>query len=368
MASRSKTLALVAGGVAASTALLNTARVIAERTTVRRLHNEHDPVAGTAFGELPSDRHYTVTATDGTPLHVEEVGAADAPVTVVFAHGYTLEMGCWHYQRLALADVDDPTMRLVFYDQRSHGQSGRSAADDCTIDQLGSDLDQVIEAADDKGQQVIVVGHSMGGMSIMALADRRPELFGTRIIGVVLMSTSAGELLVADRADLSTSITNWLIPAIARTASFAPKWVERSRRMVGNSVWLMIRKYSFGDAGAPASLADYMDQMISATPLEVIADFYPALAGHDKLSALPAIAKTSTLLICGDEDRMTPIDHSELIARELPLADFFVVPGAGHMAMMEKPELCNDQLLGFIRKVTDPAAAHPKRARRKRSA
>ena len=368
MASRSRTLALIAGGVAAGTALLNTARVVAERATVRRLHDEPDPIAGTAFGELPSDRHYTVTATDGTPLHVEEVGDADAPVTVVFAHGYTLEMGCFHYQRLGLSEIDDPRMRLVFYDQRSHGRSGRAARDDCTIDQLGSDLEQIVEAATKKDQPVIVVGHSMGGMSIMALADRRPELFGARIAGVVLMSTSAGELLAAKRVDLSTTIAQRLVPMIARTAQFAPTWVERSRRMIGDTVWLMIRKYSFGDAGAPASLADYMDEMISATPLEVIADFYPALAGHDKLQALPAIAKTKALVICGDEDRMTPIDHSELIARELPGADLFVVPGAGHMAMMEKPELCNDQLLGFIRRVTDPVEEDGKRPKRKRSA
>lgn len=369
MASRNKTLAFVAGGVAAGTALLNTARVIAERATVRRLHNEDDPVAGTPFGELPSDRHYMVTATDGTPLYVEEVGAPDAPVTVVFAHGYTLELGCWHYQRLALGDADDPRMRLVFYDQRSHGRSGRSAAEDCTIDQLGSDLEQVIEAATTKDQQVIVVGHSMGGMSIMALADLRPDLFGAKIHGVVLLSTAAGELRVARRENLSTSIAQTLVPAIARTARFAPKWVERSRGLVGDTVWLMIRKYSFGEAGASASLTDYVDRMISSTPLEVVADFYPTLAGHDKLSALPAIAKTSSLVICGDEDRMTPIDHSELIAREMPSADLFVVPGAGHMAMMEKPELCNDQLLGFIRKVTDPVLQRDgKAAKRKRSA
>lgn len=368
MARRSKTLALVAGGVAAGTALLNTARIVAERATVRRLHAEPDPLAGTAFGELPSDRHYTVTATDGTPLHVEEVGPADAPVTVVLAHGYTLAMGCWHYQRLALAQVDDPRMRLVFYDQRSHGRSGRSATDDCTIDQLGSDLEQVIEAATDDGQPVVVVGHSMGGMSIMALADRHPELFGDRIEGVVLMSTSAGDLLAADRTDLSSTIAQRLIPAIARTARVAPKAVERSRRLVGNSVWLMIRKYSFGDAGASASLTDYVDRMIAATPLDVVADFYPTLAGHDKLQALPAIAKTNVLVICGDEDRMTPIDHSELIARELPSADLFVVPGAGHMAMMEKPELCNDQLLGFLRRVVDGTERRGARGKRKRSA
>ncbi|MFV0532800.1 MAG: alpha/beta fold hydrolase, partial [Cumulibacter sp.] len=163
-------------------------------------------------------------------------------------------------------------------------------------------------------------------------------------------------------ADLSSSIMSHVVPTISKAAQFAPKWIEGGRKMLGNSIWLATRKYSFGSAGTPASLTDYMDRMISATPLEVMADFYPTLAGHDKLRALPAIAKAPVLVICGDEDRMTPIDHSELIARELPSADLFVVPGAGHMAILEKPELCNDQLLGFIRRVV----AHP--VRRSRSA
>lgn len=364
MASRSKTLARVAGAVAGATALLNTARIVGERVAVRRLQAEPDPIAGTEFGALPRDRHYTVTGNDGTPLHVEEVGDADAPVTVLFAHGYTVEMGCFHYQRLELSQLDDPRLRLVFYDQRSHGRSGRSAAEECTIDQLGADLEQVIEAASKPGRPLIVVGHSMGGMSIMALADRRPELFGDRISGVVLMSTSAGDLLAAAREDLSSTLARRLVPMIARSASLAPKVVERGRRLTRDTVWLMIRKYSFGSAGAPPSLTDYVDRMISATPLSVIADFYPTLAGHNKLKALPALAKTPTLVICGDEDRMTPIDHSELIARELPDTNLFVVPAAGHMAMMEKPELVNDQLIGFIRKVVEPKAGR----RRKRSA
>lgn len=356
MARRSKTLALVAGGVAGTTAILNTARVLAERTAVRRLRSRPDPLAGTQFDQLPSDRHYSVTATDGTPLYVEEVGPLDAPVTVVFAHGYCLEMGEFYFQRLALSETRDPQMRLVFFDHRSHGRSGHSTSEECTIDQLGSDLEQVIEAATDGERQVIVVGHSMGGMTIMGLADRRPELFGTRIAGTVLLSTSAGNLIAALRADLPSTVMQRLLPAFARTAHLAPRSIERGRRMVANTVWLVVRRYSFGKDDTPTSLADYVDGMISATPLDVVADFYPTLAGHDKVHALGAIGKAPALIVCGDEDRMTPIEHSELLASELPEADLLVVPGAGHMALMECPELVSDRLLAFIRETTSAGA------------
>jgi pimeloyl-ACP methyl ester carboxylesterase len=81
---------------------------------------------------------------DGVPLHVEEVGPADAEPTVVLVHGYTQEMAVWHYQRKALA-ADNPG-RLVFYDQRAHGRSGRGPAERSTIDQLGRDLHAVLAA------------------------------------------------------------------------------------------------------------------------------------------------------------------------------------------------------------------------------
>lgn len=350
MARRNKTLATLAGGLAGATAVLNGARVLAERATVRRAHEAPDPLAGEAFGELPSDRHYTVTATDGTPLYVEEVGPQDASVTVIFAHGYCLEMGAFHFQRTALSEMTSPQLRLVFFDQRSHGRSGQSPSEHCTIDQLGADLEQVVEAATDEDSKVVLIGHSMGGMTIMGLADRRPELFGTRVLGVALMSTSAGNLIAALRAGLPGNFVQRTLPALARGARFAPRSVERGRRMLADTVWLIVRRFSFGEDGAPASLADYVDRMISSTPLDVVVDFYDTLAGHDKVHALAAIAKAKTLVLCGDDDRMTPIEHSELIARELPDAAMFVVPGAGHMAMMEEPELVNDQLLALIRR------------------
>ena len=359
MSGLSKTLAIAAGSIAGATAVLNTARVVAERVTVKRLHNAPDEYGDEPFGHLPSDRHYTVTATDGTPLYVEEVGSLDAPVTVIFAHGYALEMGCFHFQRIALAQSEDPRMRLVFFDQRSHGRSARSGSEYCTIDQLGSDLEQVLHAATDPTQKVVLVGHSMGGMTIMGLADAHPELFGKQIKGVVLMSTSAGNLISAMRASLPSTIVQRTLPALIRGTQLAPRSIERARSLASDTAWLLTRKFSFGQKGAPASVTDYVDRMIGATPLDVVADFYPTLAGHDKVQALAAIAKTQTLIICGDEDRVTPIEHSELIAHELPSAGFYVVPGAGHLAMLEYPQLCNDQLLAFIRRAMKPADKKP---------
>ena len=115
-------------------------------------------------------------------------GDREAPLTIVFAHGFTLSMDSFHFQRRDLGDV----ARLVFYDQRSHGRSGRSAPENATIDQLGLDLYAVLQAVAPAGP-VVLVGHSMGGMTILALADQHPELFGDRVVGVALLATSTGD-------------------------------------------------------------------------------------------------------------------------------------------------------------------------------
>src|SRR6266516_4568754 len=138
-------------------------------------------------------RELTVLADDGVALHTEIDGPDDAPVTVVFSHGYTLNQGSWHYQRRDLG-APGSGCRLVFWDQRSHGRSGRSQRARENIDQLGHDLHAVIRAVAPGRTSVVLVGHSMGGMTIMALADQRPELFGANVVGVALVATSASGL------------------------------------------------------------------------------------------------------------------------------------------------------------------------------
>ncbi|MFN2536531.1 MAG: alpha/beta fold hydrolase, partial [Mycobacteriales bacterium] len=169
------------GAVAGAVALGAAAGLAAERYAIGRSRLAPDPEEGQAFFRLPADRVRRVIADDGVPLHVEEVGPDRADLTVVFCHGYTQQLAVWHYQRIALAQ--EGVGKLVFWDQRSHGKSGRSAAERTTIDQLGRDLRAVLDACAPTGR-VVLVGHSMGGMTIMALADQFPALFGSRVTGV----------------------------------------------------------------------------------------------------------------------------------------------------------------------------------------
>ncbi|WP_249932906.1 alpha/beta hydrolase [Blastococcus sp. CCUG 61487] len=313
---------------------------------------------------LRADRTARVRTDDGVLLHVEEVGPQDAPMTIVFVHGYTLSLHSWAFQRrtlgaqLATANGHRPAARLVFYDQRGHGASERGSSERSTIEQLGRDLAAVLEARVPNGP-VVLVGHSMGGMTIMGLAALRPELFGSRVVGAALLSTSSGNL-----ADLNFGLPEFLtrvravtLPLAAWTMRRRPAFAEGARRVAADLVSVLTRSLSFASADVDPALVHYVDAMIAGTPVDVIAEFYPALAGLDETGSLAPLRRIPTLVLTGDADRMIPKEHSELIVERLPEAEFVVVPEAGHMVLLEKPDVVDDALARLVRRVAAAQSA-----------
>jgi len=353
---RAGLLAGVAGLVAAGAAV----GLATERYAIGRIRGGSDPEADEPFGRLPADRIRTVTTDDGLPLAVEEVGPRNAPLTVVFVHGYCLAMGSWHYQRRGLTDMTRPRIRMVFYDHRSHGRSGRAPTETATIDQLGEDLFRVLADLVPTGPAVLV-GHSMGGMTIMSLADRHPELFGSRVVGVALLSTSTGQLadVTLGLPAITARVRAPLLPLALRAMRSRAALIERSRRIGSDIAWLLTRRYSFGSTDVSPALVEYVGQMISATPVEVVADFFPALNAHDKLAALGRLRDLETLLVVGDKDLLTPVDHSRRMAEALPRAELLVLEGAGHLAMLERPELVTLRLRAFLHRAARAAYGGP---------
>jgi pimeloyl-ACP methyl ester carboxylesterase len=343
----------LAGLVAAGTAV----GLATERYAIGRIRNGPDPEADEPFGRLRADRSRTVTTDDGVPLAVEEVGPRDAPLTVVFVHGYCLSMGSWHYQRLGLADMTKPGLRMVFYDCRSHGRSGRAPAETATVDQLGDDLFRVLSDLAPTGP-VVLVGHSMGGMTIMALADRHPELFERRVIGVALLSTSTGRLseVTLGFPALTARLRAPVLPYALRVMRSRAGLIERSRRIGSDIAWLLTRRYSFGSTDVSPALVEYVGKMIAATPVEVVAEFFPALHAHDKLAALTRLRDLETLIVVGDKDLLTPVEHSRRMAEALPNAELLILAGAGHLAMMERPEMVTLRLRAFLHRAWRSAA------------
>ncbi len=350
---------LVVGAVAAGTGVI----IAAERIAVGRQRLEPDPEAAEPLGELRGNA-LAVLADDGVPLHVEINGPDDAPATVIFCHGYTLNQDCWHYQRRDLQGIG----RLVFWDQRGHGRSGRSLPEHSSIDQLGTDLHTVLRAVAPGRGPVVLAGHSMGGMTIMALADQYPGLFGTKVIGVVLIATAAS----------GVDPTGWLpgpLRPLARPAA-APvlrgvakgrlaALVERSRQAAGDLAFLGTKYIGFGDGRTSPALVDFLERMIRATPVNVVADFFLALRDHDKEAVQGVLGRVPVTVVAGGSDRLVPASLTERLAAEIPGARLIRLPGAGHLVILERPGEVNEAITSLVAEAVAGGSANgPSRGRR----
>jgi pimeloyl-ACP methyl ester carboxylesterase len=257
-----------------------------------------------------------------------------------------LNLDCWHFQRRHFRG----RLRQVFYDQRSHGRSSRSEAELCRIPQLADDLYQVLqEVAGDA--PVIMIGHSMGGMTIMRLAQTRPELFGSQILGVALFSTSAGELLDHSpiRGIPGRTFHRVAEPVMAGLNRI-PELVAQGRRAGSDLGYVVTRRLAFGPE-VPTSYVDFASEMLSQIPLEVVADYYPAFAELDEFRALEILSTVPTVVVGGENDVITPIEHTARIIDLLPKAEAIRVENCGHLGMIEKHEIFNDALDRLIDRV-----------------
>ena len=339
-------LALAGGGIALGLEL-------ERRIVSKRLHAERDDAADDEpFFSLRSSGPQVVTP-DGVRLHteVDELPAdgnaspagPDDELTLVLVHGYALSLDCWHFQRKHFRGK----VRIVLYDQRSHGRSNRSAGELCRVPQLAEDLLQVLDAVVGDGP-VVLAGHSMGGMTIMRLALTHPELFGTRIRGVALFSTAAGEM--ADYSPIR-GLPGRTFGRIAQPTMAAlnriPEVVERGRTAGSDLSFVFTKKGSYG-SDVPPSYVEFMNQMLGQTPMSVISDFYPAFAELDEYDAFNVLATVETAVIGGEDDAITPIRHTDKIIELLPGADVRRLPDCGHMGIIEHHEIFNGVLADLI--------------------
>jgi len=341
-----RSLAYAAGGLGAAAAAALATGVVVERRVVRARR------AGAAEADRLGALHSTpveVTCDDGVVLHAEVDEVAPyagsgkrrrrtKETTIVFVHGYALNLDCWHFQR----DAFRGKHRMAFYDQRSHGRSQRSDREHANIDQLGDDLAVAIETLAPRGQ-VVLVGHSMGGMSIFAFAERHPKLFAKRVSGVALIATTAGGLRP------HRTISRWipdglgqaLAPRVIAALAKAPELVDSARRPGSNVGFLVADLFAFGGKDVPAAEVEFLDEMLAGTSFDVLAEFFPSVSELDKFEHLVAFHDVPTTIICGTKDKLTSIGHSRKMAAELPNATLVEVEGAGHMVVFEARDQVN---------------------------
>ncbi|RVW02547.1 alpha/beta fold hydrolase [Rhodococcus spongiicola] len=249
-------------------------------------------------------RRSVVDTDDGVTLAVREFGDADAAVTVVFVHGHCLHAQSWARLRSHLTREWGPSIRMVFYDHRGHGESDSAPAHTYTIDQLGRDLDSVIRAVAPDGP-IVLVGHSMGGMAALAYTRQRPEVVGSRVVGVGLLSTAASGIT---RAGLGRFLRHPLVSALRFGVERMPRFAQRV-----------------------ATIA-----LDNHTSVVTMCGFLRSLAGFDESDSLAALGDIPSLVLGGTNDLLTPFEHSVAIAANLPSAELVRLHDAGHSVILDQ--------------------------------
>lgn len=164
----------------------------------------------------------------------------------------------------------------------------------------------------------IPVGHSMGGAIALTLALRFPE----RAAALVLVGTGAKLRVHPDILQMTED-----------QQTFA-------------SAAGMITRWSFSE-GADRELVELSARQLQGVQPQTVHADYQACDGFDVMEHLSGI-HAPCLVICGDEDRMTPVKYSQYLADQIPNAEIVVVEGAGHMVMLEKPAIVAKAISDFV--------------------
>jgi len=281
-----------------------------------------------------------VTTPDGVALRVHAYGPESADV-IVFAHGWSCCIEYWNPQINAFSE----DYRVVAYDQRGHGESELGNRP-LSADLLADDLSAVLDAVLRPGQRAVLVGHSMGGITIQAWAGRSGgRRVAERAAAVVLTNTAPGDLIAETTlipllrrlpVPLLKPIGRVVVSSPAPCPPLAPvRWVFRHRVMTPATT---------GDA------ADFAFAIVRACSPWVRARFGVLLAGLD-LGRAAAELTVPTTVIAGSDDDLTPVVHAERIAEmltEVGALERLTVLPTGHLGNVEAVEAFNAALSGVL--------------------
>ena len=288
----------------------------------------------------------SVTTADGLALVTRQLGPDVADMTVILLHGLLGDRHSWRCQTDHLTSRH-PDIRVIAYDQRGHGRSDRGCPLRNTLGQLARDLDAVIDTTTPTGH-IVLVGHSMGAMTILQYLQHQQSRNADRIRGVGLIATAAVDIT---RDGLGRLLAIPLARSGCALAARLPASLEAVRIAAVRAtepIWRLVTKK------APTLAA-----LITAPQLPIVVGFLDSISAFDGTAAYRALSRTPTLIMCGTVDWVTPPHHSAAIAAAVSAAEFVDVPGAGHMLMLDRPDVVNDRLDALLDRVRRELAPRP---------
>ena len=298
--------------------------------------------------EMPADIvEHLIDMSDGAIIRVVESGASGASrPPIVLLHGITLSASIWPYQ---LRDLAGAGHRVLALDMRGHGRSSNGpvtaggSPPRLTLERLAADVEEVLAALDLR--DVVVVGHSMGGMVALLMMERDPRLAAGegRVGSLALVATSASPARRRGLPALSELVAAGR-PLIASGAGLASRLPGPTLPAV--DIAFVLARITFGELPSPKQVL-FTGEMTSEVPVRVSAELLLEILRFDAERVLPSI-RVPTAIVVGDHDVVTPVAHAEDLLAGISGSELVVLRGCGHMVMLERP----DELDKVIRRLS----------------
>ncbi|WIM67045.1 alpha/beta hydrolase [Corynebacterium breve] len=280
-----------------------------------------------------------IVLNDEVPVHYYVVGPHDAPVTVVYVHGFTLAAEAFYQQ---VDHLRGENIRQVLLDLRGHGQTGAVRPEGCSIDDAADDVWTVMQECSVTGP-VIVVGHSLGGLVGLSLIRRYAGQF--ELAGAVMINSSVEEL--SDQGVpqiLATPLARAVYDAVEASPEEADEFRDDVTKLLAPSLAIAVFHRE-----TRRDLIEFHAAMIHETPLETFVGYFDDLQIHNELNTGPYLEQVPGYIIAGVHDDVTPLSQAERLQEIWPSAYLQVIPGAGHMLPLETPATVSTAILRLVR-------------------
>jgi 3-oxoadipate enol-lactonase len=241
----------------------------------------------------------------------------DTPI--IFIHGFPFSKSMWDPQKSFL----EKKRRIITYDIRGYGKSG--SAGTISIEVLANDLLSIMEKL--KLDKVIACGLSMGGYILLNAVSRFPEKFKALIFADTQCIADSPEGVEKRKNSISQINENGL-------ADFADSFVGNvfSEKSLINKI----------------EAIDHIKNTILSTSENTITGTLNALAYRIETCSKLEKLNMPVLILCGEDDKVTPLAQSEFLNKNIPGSKFFVIEKAGHLSNLEQPDLFNKYISDFL--------------------
>jgi pimeloyl-ACP methyl ester carboxylesterase len=235
-------------------------------------------------------------------------GLSEGREVVLFIHGAGGGQFVWSFQKAFFEKRYNP----VILELPGHGESGGEGEED--IGRYAEHVRSFLKTLD--LYDVFLVGHSMGGAIVQFMALNFPKL----IKGIVLAGTGARLRVVPMILDGIQNSFEETVRNITRFAYFQKTWSDLIERGI-------------------------MD-LLGCRPQVLHGDFLAC----DRFDVTAAVGNIDvpTLILCGQEDELTPVKYSQFLHDKIRGSRLEIIPNAGHMVMIESPEAFNEKVDQFI--------------------